>query len=157
MARKAFTLNGTAYSWLNIETVIVPQFGQNQGNKFTLKQHSKADYDNNAKTVSVPGPQMNPVVLAPGSAEPSWSISLSIAEARDLITWIGEGYLTIPLDITHTWQIPKKPSFTDFVDGAFIEKDGTKGAHGEATMVELGGKASMVRPNGINPFTQPQS
>jgi hypothetical protein len=152
---KPFRQNGTGYSHVHVTTVIVPQLGKSAGLQFTLQQHSSADYDNNAKTAAIEGPQMNPVQLAPGGADPSWNFETSLDEARKLLSFIGPGYLTIPLDIQHTWQLPKKKAITDFIDGALIEKDGTKSQRGNATMVSIGGKCAGVRPDGVDPYTVP--
>lgn len=148
----SFVQQGVGYSHIHVETVYVPQEGANAGQRYTFRQYKSAEYGNGNKVASIDGPQMGPVQLAPGGAEPTWKLEISRDEWQKFVKFVGPGYAVIPGDITHTWQLPGQPAHTDYIDGCMIEDDGLKTAKGDPAMVSLGGKCAVVWFDGIHPW-----
>jgi hypothetical protein len=150
-----FSINGVGYSHVHATVVMTPLLGRSAFLQMTIRTCKSFEFDNNAKAVGIAGPQMAPVQLAPGNAEPTWSLEMALVSARDFLHFIGPGYMVIPVDVQVTYQLPGRRAITDYVEHGLIEKDGTKSASGDATLVTIGGKCRIVRPNGINPFRFP--
>lgn len=149
---KPFNLQGVGFSHIHITTTITPQTGPNAGQQFTFQQHKSAEYGNGAKVGAIEGPQMGPVQLYPGGAEPNWKLETTKREFNNYVAFVGPGWLVTPFDLTNTYQVPGEPAYTDYVDGCMLEDDTGKSSKGDAATVSLGGKCALVWPNGYHPF-----
>jgi len=149
------TINGTAITHANSEIRISPRFGKNAGQFFRLRTVKSLDASNGQKHVVVEGPQPGPVQIGVGKAEPSAKFAVTHGEALDLIEFIGNGYLVIPLDMQVSYQRPGEKTKRMKIKNLMIEDDPLKQSVGEANMVDFTCKCLKVEHNGIDPFKFP--
>ncbi len=132
-------------------TVRANQNCANEGIPFTFQQMPSIDYSNGPKDIAIDGNQIAKVTRAIADSDPKWSAEMSFIEYQSLVAFMGAGHLTMLCDIKVTWQVPGYTAFNDDIEGCFIG-DGLSSKVGDGTKCKVGSGATMVKPNGIDPF-----
>lgn len=138
------------------EVTVTPEEGQNKGIPFVVTRRTGFNLDGNAGSIYLPGPDGSPLGVGVGTTEPKWSLDTELEQTRQLQKHIGggdgAGYRFVHFTMTFSHRAPNRALITDVAEGCLLLEDPTTGKSGENTVITIGGPATKVKPNGIDPM-----
>lgn len=154
----AFKLNDTVYAHSDAALVVTPREGPNAGIPFRLKKANSFEFKLGAGSTQIDGLSVAPEGIAATAAKPNWSAEIgAVGESIALAKHLGPGAVTIPCDVTLTFQRKGRPTVNYAVDETLITNglgDVTSDS-GSAPKGTIGGNCRDILIDGVSLLVRP--